>query len=1324
MDYAMSVIISRALPDVRDGLKPVQRRILYAMNEMGLRHNVKFVKSARVVGEILGKYHPHGDAPVYEAMVRMAQDFSLRYPLIDGQGNWGCFTGDTKISLTDGRELSFIDLVKEYKSGKKNHTYTFNHQTKSIEIAEIKNPRLTKKDAKLVEVILDNGEKIKCTPSHRFTLRDGSYKEAQNLKNGDSLMPVYFRLSTKEDDKNAVGYRMIWQPFKNIWDWTHRLADKFNVENGVYKKSDGKVRHHLDFNKLNNNPDNIKRMQWKDHWVLHYQMSAERHKNDPEYVKKLAEGREKYINENRHLFVERARKLNEKLWKSKEFRKKHHKIIQKLWSDPEYKEFMRKVSSETLKKTWQRADYQKLMSKLKSKELKIKWQDENYRKKMTDLTREWSLKLWANPEHREYISESSKKQWENPEYRKRQTKFAKKLWRDPQYRAKYPQNHFSRMAKVLWSNPEMKKIHSEKARKQWEIPEFRKKISQATKERNLQRLKEQPDFMKRLAKKAAVSLRKKWQKAGYKEQVIKSKILRHAKNLLDQGYELTPETYEKNRANNGTPNINNVLRYFSDFKEIVSQAQKYNHKVLEVRFLEEKRDVYDLTVDKTHNFALASGIFVHNSIDGDSAAAMRYSEARMTSVAEELLIDIEKETVDFVDNYDATRKEPVVLPSRVPSLLLNGSFGIAVGMATNIPPHNITEVLDGLVHLIDNPEADNKELVNFIQGPDFPTGGIIYNREDLLNAYATGRGPVVSRAKVDIEENKPSSRAQVEGKETYRIIVTEIPYQVNKAELIIKIADLVKDKKIEGIRDLRDESDREGLRIVIELKQDSSPRKVLNQLFKYTDLQKTYHFNMVALLDGIQPQTLSLKTILEKFIEHRKNVITRRTKFDLAQTKARAHILEGLKKALDHIDEIIATIKKSESREDAFNNLIKKFKFTELQTTAILEMRLQALAGLERKKIEDELKEKKQLVVYLEELLASPKKILKLMKDEFEELKQKYGDARKTKIVRGALKEIGEEELVPEEDALFVLTHSGYIKRMSSSELRIQKRGGKGLIGMTTKEEDIVSHFFLANTHDNLLFFTASGKVFQTKGYEVPESSRVSRGKSIVNFLNISSQEVITAVVRVPKAKAKEAKYLFMATRDGVVKKVEVDQFVNIRRSGLIAIKLYEGDFLNWVRLTSGSDEILLVTNEGSSIRFKEKDVRGMGRNAAGVTGVKLSKNDYVIGTEVITDQTLAKHQLLVIMENGYGKRTDLKAFKIQRRAGKGVKAAKVTSKTGKIVSAQIVDPEQKELIVISKKGQIIRTELKSISVLGRATQGVRVMKMDSGDGVASVVVV
>lgn len=725
--------------------------------------------------------------------------------------------------------------------------------------------------------------------------------------------------------------------------------------------------------------------------------------------------------------------------------------------------------------------------------------------------------------------------------------------------------------------------------------------------------------------------------------------------------------------------------------------------------------------DFSLRYPLIQGQGNWGSIDGDSPASMRYTEAKLTPIAEEMLKDIEKDTVNFNDNYDATRKEPVVLPSKIPNLLINGTIGIAVGMATNIPPHNLSEVLDGLIYLIDNPDSDIKELTKFIQGPDFPTGGIIYNQQDILNAYATGRGPLVIRAKTEIEETKRGG---------FQIIVSEIPYQVNKAELILKIAELIKDKKIEGIKDLRDESDREGLRIVIELKQDVQPRKVLNQLFKYTDLQKTYHFNMVALIDGIQPQILGLKTILEKFIEHRKEVVIRRTKFDLNQARARAHILEGLKRALDHIDQIISIIKKSETREIAFNNLIKRFKFTEKQANAILEMRLQTLAGLERKKINEELKEKMRLIAYLEELLSKPKKIMEEIKKEFLELKEKYGDERKTKIVRGALKEIGEEELVPEENFLFVLTKSGYIKRMNPGELRTQKRGGKGLIGMATKEEDVISHFFLANTHDNLLFFTNSGKVFQTKGYEVPEASRISKGKAVVNFLNISPKEIITAIVPLAKKINDQEKnlrtgFLFMTTKNGLVKKVDLDEFSSIRKSGMIAIKLNNNDELRWVKQTSGQDDVILISSNGQAIRFKEKDVRKMGRQAAGVEGIKLKNSSEVVGMEVIPISNYkADSQLLIVTENGYGKRTYLKYFKTQKRRGKGIKAAKITAKTGRIVSGQLINLEQKELMVISKKGQVIKMEVKTIPILGRATQGVKIMKLGKNDQVASVVVV
>lgn len=727
---------------------------------------------------------------------------------------------------------------------------------------------------------------------------------------------------------------------------------------------------------------------------------------------------------------------------------------------------------------------------------------------------------------------------------------------------------------------------------------------------------------------------------------------------------------------------------------------------------------YDSMVRMAQDFSLryplVNGQGNFGSIDGDSAAAYRYTEARLAPISEQLLADIDKNTVNFMDNFDGTAKEPTVLPTRIPNLLVNGSMGIAVGMATNIPPHNLNEVLDALVHLIENKDADVKELLQFVKGPDFPTGGVIYNEKDITNAYATGRGPIIMRGQADI----------VEGKKGFQIIVSEIPYQVNKAELIKHIADLVlgKEKKIEGIKDVRDESDKDGLRIAIDLKQDAFPRKVLNQLFKYTELQKSFHFNMIALVDGIQPQIMGLKGLLEKFIEHRREVVVRRAKFELQKAKDRAHILEGLKKALDHIDEIIAIIKKSESKDDAFNNLIKKFKFSDKQAGAILDMRLQALAGLERKKINDELKEKKELIASLEELLASPKKILAVIKEEFKEIREKYGDERRTKVVKSALKEIGEEELIPEEDSLFMITRGGYIKRMPPEDLRAQKRGGKGLIGIATKEEDVVSHFFLANTHDSLLFFTNSGKVFQTKGYEVPESSRQSKGKAIANFLQVNSSDLITAVIPIPKDR-KGSRYLFMTTANGIIKKVDIDAFSHVRSNGLAAIKLKGDDELQWVLTTSGDDQIVLVTSDGSSIRFKEKDVRPMGRTAGGVIGVRLNKGERVVGADVIPSGAEKGLRLLAVMANGYGKRTDLRSYKVQARGGKGIMTAKITPKTGKLVSAHITTEENKELIAVSRKGVVIKTTIESISVLGRATQGVRIMRVESGDGLALVVV-
>ena len=730
--------------------------------------------------------------------------------------------------------------------------------------------------------------------------------------------------------------------------------------------------------------------------------------------------------------------------------------------------------------------------------------------------------------------------------------------------------------------------------------------------------------------------------------------------------------------------------------------------------------VYDamsrMAQDFSMRYMLVRGQGNFGSIDGDFPAAMRYTEAKLAPLATEILADIEKDTVDFQDNYDGTRQEPKLMPTKIPQLLLNGTDGIAVGMATKIPPHNLTEVMDALVFVIDNPECDSEELLQFIQGPDFPTGGIIYNQKDIVHAYASGRGPMMVRAKTDIIEMKNGN---------FQIIITEIPFQVNKSSLIEKIAELVTEKKVEGIRDVRDESDKEGLRIAIDLKGDAHPQKILNNLFKYTDLQKAYHLNLLALVDGLQPQVLTLKEVLGYFLIHRKQIVVRRTKFDLKKAQDRAHILEGLKKALDRIDAVIKTIRSSETKEVAHKALVAKFKLTPIQATAILEMKLQTLAGLERKKIEDELDEKMKSIKELEAILKSDKKILDIIKKESLEIKEKYGDERRTKVVKSAIGEFKEEDLVQAEEVIILLTKEGYIKRVSPDAWRTQLRGGKGVTGMSTKEEDVVDISLTSNTHDGLLFFTNKGKFYQSKAYEIPEGSRTSKGRAIVNFLNLGPEEKIRAILSLKEKKGKHEaeKYIILSTKNGIIKKTAIEDFDNVRGSGIAAIGLKNNDSLSWVKSTSGNDEMILVTKNGIAIRFSEKDVRPMGRVASGVTGIRLKKGDEVVGMDVIQSSKLKAQssKLLVVMENGYGKQTDIKEYKKQKRGGSGIKTANITAKTGAIIDARIMSGEEKDLIAISEKGQVIRTPIGSVSVLGRATQGVRVMKLDAGDKVASV---
>jgi DNA gyrase subunit A len=721
--------------------------------------------------------------------------------------------------------------------------------------------------------------------------------------------------------------------------------------------------------------------------------------------------------------------------------------------------------------------------------------------------------------------------------------------------------------------------------------------------------------------------------------------------------------------------------------------------------------IYDsmvrLAQDWVMRYNLVDGQGNFGSMDGDPAAASRYTEARLGRAGNELLVDLDKDTVDFRDNYDGSEQEPSVLPAKIPNLLLNGQIGIAVGMATSIPPHNLGELVDATIHLIDNPEATVDDLLKFVKGPDFPTGAIVYGGAPMRQAYQTGRGSVTIRAVTNIEETK-KGRSQ--------IIVTQMPFGVNKATLIEKIAELHKDKKI-IISDLRDESARGKVRVVIELRKDSYPKKILNQLFKMTALQTSFHFNMLALIDGIQPRILGLTEILSEFIKHRQVVVRRRTEFELRAAKARAHILQGYKIALDHIDEVIRIIRASKTSEDAQISLIKEFALSEIQAQAILAMQLRRLVGLERDKIEAELAELLALIAKLESILASEEEILRIIKQELLEMKDKYDDPRRSQMINTELGKFSDEELIPEEDSVILLTTENYIKRTLVSEYRRQHRGGKGKRGMTTKELDVIDQLVPASTHDYLLFFTNKGRIFRLKAYEVPAASLAAKGVAAVNLLQLQPEERITSIIRHEKDASDEG-YLFMATIKGTIKKTPLKDYANIRTNGLIAIKLDEGDELRWIQKTTGENDVIISTSAGQAIRFGEKDARPMGRSARGVRGVRLRPNDQVVGMDIVDDDG---RSLLVISENGYGKATKVVNFPSHKRGGVGIKAAVVTAKTGPIIAVRTMDPDASEVLLISNKGQAIRVGLKDIPTLGRTTQGVRIMRMSEGDKVSSL---
>ncbi len=770
--------------------------------------------------------------------------------------------------------------------------------------------------------------------------------------------------------------------------------------------------------------------------------------------------------------------------------------------------------------------------------------------------------------------------------------------------------------------------------------------------------------------------------------------------------------------------------------------------------------VYEAMVRMAQDFSMrypmVDGQGNFGSVDGDSAAAMRYTEARLSAIADELLRDINKDTVDFTENYSGTTDEPAWMPTVVPNLLLNGAQGIAVGMATQIPPHNLGEVVDALIYMIEHPAKETKEvkatevteatkdteaekpkaaeelsfgqtveelqketyyqssatvddLMQFIKGPDFPTGASIYDISEFQQAYATGKGRVVMRAKAEIEEARGGR---------FDIVITELPYQVNKAVLIAKMADLVKDKKIDGISDLRDESDRRGMRIVVELKRDAKPQSVLNNLFKFTSMQSVFNVNMVALSDGV-PHLMTLKRILGEFIHHRQIVITRRSEFELKEAKAREHILEGLKIAVDNIDEVINTIRKSKDADEAKTRLMAKFKLSEIQSVAILDMQLRKLAALERQKIEDELKLIRELIAYLEDLLSHPEKILKVVKDELKKIRDKYADDRRTRVYKQKVGEFSEEDLVADEQTIVTVTQGGYVKRQLPGTFRTQARGGKGVSGITTKEEDAVSHLFLTRTLDSLLFFTDKGRVFQIKVWEIPEASRIAKGQAIVNLINVDQGEKITAILT--HRSKDNIKFLFMCTKQGNVKKTPIEEYANIRKNGLISIKLDKGDQLGWVIPTTSNDDVVIVSYQGQSIRFKESQVRPTHRDTSGVRGVMLEKGDEVVSMNRVDDGAAF---LLVVMENGLGKKTPISSWKVQGRGGSGIKAAQVTDKTGKIVTAQLINKDHDTLVMTSNKGQLIRMNIKDIPTLQRQTQGVILMRVRAGEKVAAATIV
>lgn len=1207
LDYSMSVIVGRALPDVRDGLKPVHRRILFAMNDMGMLHNKPFKKSARIVGEVLGKYHPHGDSAVYDSLVRMAQQFSLRYPLIDGQGNFGSIDGDNAAAM---RYCVTGDTLILTEKG-------------MVPISEISN----KKEAKInLDILSYDGKKNKAI---KF-FNSGKHKTIQiTTKKGYSLEGSY---------NHPILTWRLGDDFKPIISW--KLFEEL-------KKGDVAVLNRNN-TLFSNKIFGLKKYHPKSNF-----------RNEITLPSKM----------NKELAFILGALVSEGSF--------HNKQI--LFNNKD-NEFYDKVKRSILSQFKGIQLYERNI-KGNCTELSI------YEQKAVMFLENIGLKRKSKEKEIPFSILQSKKE--------HITSFLKALFEgDGSVSTFVDKRHNGKSIQVAYDS------NSEELIKQLKSLLLNFGIVS----NNPYEDKRSNCFKLYLSSYDNIS--KFYKEIGFfsKRKNLKLKTIERSNPSRLSKTDFIPflNDYLRRKYTNSFISRNNFDRYNSidkNYKKLVSIIDKEDKKLInwliknkfyfdqidDIKETGKLKEVFSIKVSsKCHSF-VANGFINHNT------------EARLSRISEEMLADIDKDTVDLVYNFDGSLKEPDFLPAKLPNLLINGSSGIAVGMATNIPPHNISEIITGTIKLIDNPEIQISELSQYITGPDFPTGGTICGKSGIQQAYSTGKGKVVIRGKTDVSDSQ--------------IVINEIPYLVNKATLVESIANLVRDKKIEGISDLRDESDKDGIRVVIDLKKGTNTDVLLNQLYKHTNLQTSFGINFLALV-GQQPKTLNIKQLLEQYVIHRKDIVTRRTKFELNKAEERAHVLEGLIIALDDIDNIIQKIKKSATVNDAFSMLQADYSLSEKQSKAILEMRLQKLASLEQEKIRKEHKGLLELIKELRSILESEQKILDIIKKELVELKEKYGDERKTDIVEVEEYEFEVEDLIEPEDMIVTVTHQGYIKRVPIDTYKKQKRGGKGVIAAGKKEEDFVENIFIANTHSYILFFTNKGKVHWLKVYKIPEASRQSKGKAIVNMLKLEKDEIINTFIPVSDF---SHGYLFMATKKGIVKKTELKNFTKPRSTGIKAINIPEDDELIGARLTSGQDKLMIATNKGMAVRFDETDVRSMGRTSYGVRGIKLKNEDHAISLVGANEG----NTIFTVTENGYGKRTDVSEYRIISRGGSGVRNIICSERNGDVVSVRSVN-DSDELVLISRHGIAIRVAVKDISVIGRNTQGVRIMKLQKEDKVVS----